>query len=173
MPPLSINTNLQKSVLLPLQHTTFLGVIMASLTMRVRLSPTLVQSLQTYLKQFKTGLLVHVGLCLRLLGLMAAASLVVQLRLLYMRPFHWWTKSQNISPHCHPLSRITVTRRGFHALKPWNRSQLLQEGVPLGMCSRRKTITTDASLTGWGAVHSGLPIRVSSEFRQMNFGAGT
>ncbi len=139
MPPLSINTNLQKSVLL--------GVIMASRTMRVRLFPTLVQSLQTYLKQFKTGLLVHVGLCLRLFGLMAAVSLVVQLRLLYMWPFHWWTKSQNISPHCHPLSRITVTRRGFHALKPWNRSQLFQEGVPLGMCSCRKTITMDASLT--------------------------
>ncbi len=78
-----------------------------------------------------------------------------------------WTKSQNISPHCHTLRRITVARRGFHALKPWKRSQFLQEGVPLGMCSLCKTITTDASLAGWGAVHSGHPIRGvwTDEFR--------
>ncbi len=85
---------------------------------------TLVQSFQTCLNQFKTGLQVHVGSCLRLLGLMAAASPVVQLSLLYMGPFQWWTKSQNNIL----LRRITVTRRDFRALKPWKRSQFLQEG---------------------------------------------
>ncbi|XP_016150619.1 uncharacterized protein [Sinocyclocheilus grahami] len=64
---------------------------------------------------------------LRLLGLMAAASPVVQLGLLHMRPFQWWTKSQNISQHSHPLRRIT-------------------------------TVTMDASLTGWGAVHQRRPV---------------
>ncbi len=130
---LGLRTNLQKSVLLPRQRTTFLGVVMDSRTMRACLSPTRVQSLETCLNQFKTGRLVHVGLCLRLLGLMAAASPAVQLGLLHMRPSQWWTKSQNISPHCHPLRRITVTCRGFRALKPWKRSQFLQEGAPDGL----------------------------------------
>ncbi len=56
-----------------------------------------------------------------------------------MRPFQWWTKSQNVSP---PLRRITVTRRGFCALKPWKRTQFLSKWVQLGACLRRKTITT-------------------------------
>ncbi len=57
--------------------------------MQARLSPARVQSLQTCLNQFKTGRLVHVGLCLRLLGQMAEASPVVQLGLLHMQPFQW------------------------------------------------------------------------------------
>ncbi len=59
------NMNLQKRVLLQLQHATFLGVVMDShgAGTSVRL-PTLVQSLQTCLNLFKTGLLVHVDLCL-------------------------------------------------------------------------------------------------------------
>ncbi len=50
----------------------------------------------------------------------------------------WLTKSQNISPHCHLHRRITMTHRGFHALKPWKRSQFLQERVPLRTCSHHK-----------------------------------
>ncbi len=57
--------------------------------MQARLSPVRVQSLQTCLNQFKTGRLVHVGLCLRLLDQMAEASPVVQLGLLHMQPFQW------------------------------------------------------------------------------------
>ncbi|XP_042583419.1 uncharacterized protein LOC109076134 [Cyprinus carpio] len=147
---LGLLTNLQKSVLLPCQQTTFLGVDLDLCMMQARLSPARVQSIQACLSQFKAGHLVHVGLCLRLLGLMAAVSPVVQLGLLHMRPFQWWAKSQNLSPCCHPLCRITVTRKGFRALSPWVRPQFLQKGVQLGTLCLCKTITTDASLMGWG-----------------------
>ena len=39
------------------------------------------------------------------------------------------------------------------ALRPWRDMRLLLQGVPLGnIPSRRTVVTTDASLTGWGAV---------------------
>ncbi len=38
-------------------------------------------------------------------------------------------------------------------LRPWKTRRLLSQGVPLGnIPARRSVITTDASLTGWGAV---------------------
>lgn len=74
-----------------------------SCTMRARWSPASVQSLQSCLIQFRTGRLVHVSLCRTLMGLMAAASPVVQLGVLHMRPLQWWIESQEISPHCQPL----------------------------------------------------------------------
>ncbi len=65
---LGFQANLQKSVLLPSQQATLLGLDLYSCTMRARLSPARVQSLQTCLNQFRTGSVVHVGLCLRLSG---------------------------------------------------------------------------------------------------------
>ncbi|XP_059381433.1 uncharacterized protein LOC132116575, partial [Carassius carassius] len=101
--------------------------------------------------------LAQVRLCLRLLGLMAAALPVIHLGLLYMRPFQWWTKRQNISPRCSPHRTISVTRRCVMSLKQWTSAEFLLTGVRLGICASRETVTTDASLTGWGAVCQGRP----------------
>ncbi len=95
---LGLRTNPQKSVLIPCQRITFLGIDLDSHTMRAQLSPPRVQSLKSCLRNFKAGRTVTASLCLRLLGLVAAASPVIRLGLLNMHPFQWWTKSQNISP---------------------------------------------------------------------------
>ncbi len=99
---LGLRTNLQKSVLIPCQRRTFLGIDLDSRAMRARLSPPCIQSFMACLRHFKAGRTVTVSLCLKLLGLIAAASPVIRLGLLHMRPFKWWTKSQRISPRCHP-----------------------------------------------------------------------
>ncbi|MGL5564840.1 MAG: reverse transcriptase-like protein [Plesiomonas sp.] len=125
--------------------------------MRARLSPARVQSLLNCLRLFKTGRFVHVQLCFKLTGLMAAASPVLQLGLLRMRPFQWWMKSVKISPREHPHRRVLVSRRTSRTLRPWLNSHWLHRGVPLQLCFRRETVTTDASLTGLGAVCQGHP----------------
>ncbi len=96
-------------------------------------------------------------------GLMSQiiASPVVQLGLLHMRPFQVVNQEPEgftsllSGDHC----KITVTCKGYLALKPWKRPQFLQKRVQLGACLRRKTITTDASLMGWVVVHQGCSVR--------------
>lgn len=45
------------------------------------------------------------------------------------------------------------------ALRPWMEPAALVPGVPLGAVTSRVTMTTDASLSGWGAVMSGRTIK--------------
>ncbi len=79
--------------------------------------------------------------------------------LLYMRPLQWWPKTKGFSLRRNPLYMIKVTRRCFHALDMWRKPLFLSQGPVLGAPCHRVMITTDASLTGWGAVMSGHPAR--------------
>ncbi len=84
---LGLRLNGQKSVLTPAQQTIFLGVCLDSTLMQACLAPARVESIQSCAARFKLGRHVSVGLCSRLLGLMAAASPVLRLGLLHRRPF--------------------------------------------------------------------------------------
>ncbi len=59
---------------------------------------------------FKLGHHVSVGTCRRLLGLMAAASPVLPLGLLHMRPFLWWMKELRLHPTVPATRLIRVSR---------------------------------------------------------------
>ena len=78
-------------------------------------------------------------------------------------------RPQTFSPLCHPgaglpvqgppiwpfplTKGVWVTHTFLRALRPWRDARLLLQGVPLGnIPSRRTEVSTDASLTGWGAV---------------------
>ncbi len=86
----------QKSMLTPAQQITFLVVCLDSTLMLARLATAGVESIQSWSALFRLRRRVWVGLCCRLLGLMAAASPVLPLELLHMRPFLWWKKSLGI-----------------------------------------------------------------------------
>ncbi len=66
--------------------------------MQARLAPARIPDLTACLAHFKLGQHVSVGICRRLLGLMAAASSVLPLGLLHMRPFLWWMKELRLHP---------------------------------------------------------------------------
>ncbi len=95
---LGLRMNAKKSVLLPSQRTVFLGVCLDSVQMQARLAPARIPVFTACLARFRLGHHVSVGTCRRLLGLMAAASPVLPLELLHMRPFLWWMKE--VTPHC-------------------------------------------------------------------------
>ncbi len=84
---LGLRMNAKKSVLLPSQRTVFLGVRLDYVQMQARLAPVRISDFTACLARFKLGRHVSVGTCRRLLGLMAAASSVLPLGLLHMRPF--------------------------------------------------------------------------------------
>ncbi|KAI2663175.1 Transposon Ty3-G Gag-Pol polyprotein [Labeo rohita] len=169
MKALGLRLNAKKSVLSPLQRTTYLGVVWDSTTMQARLSPARIESILTAVKRVKEGLSLTVKQFQQLLGLMAAASNVIPFGLLYMRPLQWWLKTKEFSPRGNPLRMIRVTRRCLRALDMWRKPWFLSQGPVLGAPCRRVTLATDASLTGWGAVMSGHPARGLWSGRQLTW----
>ncbi|KAI2653857.1 Transposon Ty3-G Gag-Pol polyprotein [Labeo rohita] len=97
MKALGLRLNAKKSVLSPLQRTTYLGVVWDSTTMQARLSPARIESILTAVKRVKEGQSLTVKRFQQLLGLMAAASNVIPFGLLYMRPLQWWLKTKGFS----------------------------------------------------------------------------
>ncbi|KAL0164602.1 hypothetical protein M9458_040355, partial [Cirrhinus mrigala] len=106
MKALGLRLNAKKSVLSPLQRTTYLGVVWDSTTMQARLSPARIESILTAVKRVKEGRSLTVKQFQQLLGLMAAASNVIPFGLLYMRPLQWWLKTRGFSPRGNPLRMI-------------------------------------------------------------------
>ncbi|KAI2664621.1 Transposon Ty3-G Gag-Pol polyprotein [Labeo rohita] len=159
MKELGLRLNAKKSVLSPLQRTTYLGVVWDSTTMQARLSPARIESILAAVRRVKVGRSLTVKQFQQLLGLMAAASNVIPFGLLYMRPLQWWLKTRGFSPRGNPFRMIKVTRRCLRALDMWRNPWFLSQGPVLGAPCRRVTLATDASLTGWGAVMSGHTAR--------------
>ncbi len=87
-----------------------------------------------------------VSTCRRLLGLMAAASPVLPLGLLHMRPFLWWMKELRLHPTIPATRLIRVLRSCFRPLLQWRDPAFLQSGVRMGAIHCRHMITTDASM---------------------------
>ncbi len=161
---LGLRMNAKKSVLLPSQRTVFLGVRLDSVQMEARLAPARIPVLTACLARFKLGHHVSVGTCRRLLGLMAAASPVLPLGLLHMRPFLWWMKELRLHPTVPATRLIRVSRSCCRHLLMWRDPVFLQSRVRIGAIHRRHMITTDASMTGWGAVFEGRP--ASGEWKE-------
>jgi hypothetical protein len=152
---LGLRLNTKKSVLTPAQRTTFLGVVWDSVTMQAQLSPARIESILTSVSRIKLGQAVTVKHFQRVLGLMAAASSVIPSGLLHMRALQWWLRAKGFSPRGNPFRLIRVTRRCLRSLSIWKKPWFLSQGPRLGASCHRISISTDASLTGWGAVMDG------------------
>lgn len=89
---------------------------------------------------------------LQLLGMLTAATSVIPLGLLHLRPLQWWNNSLGLNPARHRHCVIVVSHHCVQALRPWNRQDFLKSVVPLeDVPSRREVVTTDASLSDSGA----------------------
>ncbi len=137
---LGLRMNAKKSVLLPSQRTVFLGVRLDSVQMQASLAPARIPVLTACLARFKLGHHVSVGTCRRLLGLMAAASPVLPLGLLHMRPFLWWMKELRLHPTVPATRLIRVPRSCCRYLLMWRDPVFLQSGVRMGAIHRRHMI---------------------------------
>ena len=151
--------NAEKSMLSPAQGIIFLGLSLDSVTFTARLSAARVKGFRACLALFHPRKSVQFRLCLRLLGLMASAILVVRLGRLHMREFQFWVASCGLDPVRHGARRVLVTPGCTRALRHWRVSSFLTHGVPMGPVLSRKVVTTDACLTGWGGIHEGWSVR--------------
>ncbi len=115
-------------------------------------------TIQHHAASFKEGTARPLKAFQRMLGLMAAASPVLQLGLLHMRPIQFWLKQRvpsvawHYGRHC-----IMVTRACVSALARWRYPFWLKRGMILDTAHRRKVVMTDASYKGWRALCEGKP----------------
>ncbi len=135
---LGLRMNAKKSVLLPSQRTVFLGVRLDSVQMQARLAPARIPVFTACLARFKLGHHVSVGTCRRLLGLMAAASPVLPLGLLHMRPFLLWMKELRLHPTVPATRLIRVSRSCCRHLLMWRDPVFLQSGVRMSSKEGRR-----------------------------------
>ncbi len=125
MKELGLRLNAKKSVLCPLQRTTYLGVVWDSTTMQAWFSPARIELILTTVRRVREGLSLTVKQFQRLLGLMAAASNVIYFGLLYMRSLQWWLKYKGFSPRGNPFHMIKVTRGCLRAFDMWRKPWFL------------------------------------------------
>lgn len=144
---LGLRLNYKKSRLEPSQVTTFLGMILDSQSGTVTLTPERQQAFPRAQ--------VNWGLCLRLMGLMAAMVQVVPLALLHMRPVQRCLLGLGLCPQRSHKTKVLVSRRLHGALQWWRVPENIKRGRALGPVIYRQLVYTDASTSGWGAVHVG------------------
>ena len=150
--------NYEKSSLVPSQQTTFLGVVLDSTTPWARLTPERIQKFLSCVAAFQVGARVPYKTCMQVSGFMASAIHLMRLGRYHMRPFQKWMLSLRI-PSSQGSRKVYVTAACARTLLPWRRASLLSRGVRVGMVHSLTVVTTDASLTGWGAVHDGRTAR--------------
>ncbi len=148
---LGLRMNAKKSLLLPSQRTLFLGVRLDSTQMQARLAPARISNFTACLARFKLGRHVSVGSYRRLLGLMAAASPVLPLGLLHMRPFLWWMKELRLHPTVPATRPIRVSCS--RPLLQWRDPAFLWSGVRIGAIHRRHMVTMHRMV---GCINDGL-----------------
>ncbi len=145
---LGLRVNFAKSMLSPSQRVSFLGTAIDSERRNHDNSAprSLLQGRsRRSLKAFQ-----------RMLGLMAAASPILQLDLLHMRPNQFWLKQRAPSAAWrHGRHRVTVTRACVSALARWRDPFWLKRGMILDTVHRRKVVMTDVANKGWGALCEG------------------
>ncbi len=132
----------------PISANRVSRVRLDSVQMQARLAPARIPDLTACLARFKLGHHVSVGTCRRLLGLMAAASPVLPLGLLHMRPFLWWMKELRLHPTVPATRLIRVSRSCCRPLLMWRDPVFLRSGVRMGAIPRQVPLFEGGSRSG-------------------------
>lgn len=166
---LGFTINYERSVLQPAQAISFIGIALNSASYRACPSVDRVKKKKKMLSHagiFQVGRYLPFRKCLQMLGLMASSLAVIPLGRLHMREFQRWVASLRLNRERHTHRHIRVTADCAAALHCWRNPTFLTQGVSLGAVTARKVVTTDASLTGWGATHEGRAVSGSWDSRQ-------
>lgn len=98
--------------------------------------------LQTTLAKFQVHCKLPFISFLRLAGRLTAASSVIQLGLLHLRPFQHWLIAKCLSPIHNLRTLVWVTTSCAVSLRLWRREKFLRRGVPIGLPPARSEVVT-------------------------------
>ena len=149
---LGFAVNWEKSAPWPAQQFTYLGIHLDTVGMRARLSAPRREAISIALRTFRVSRTITALSVMSLLGLMAAAHVVVPLGLLYMRKLQRWFAQLRLDPVRHRRRLLVIPRSVKADLDHWRDPRVMTRGVDMGRVTALYPVFTDASLTGWGGV---------------------
>ena len=155
---LGLAINWEKSSLIPSQTVVYLGIQLNTIDMRARLSEPRRVSVARALNLFRVGRRVTALSAMILLGLLAAAHVVVPLGLLHMRHMQRWFSQLRVDPVRHRFRLLSVPLSLRRSLAYWRNGRAIEQGVRLGRVTSYVQVFTDASLSGWGGTCQGQAV---------------
>jgi hypothetical protein len=143
--------NVEKSTLEPVQRLCYLGLVVDTINMEIRAprekTNKIRQAARAVLSRGSFG---DVRDAQRLLGRMEALARAVRGARIYMRPLQrLWLAHQRVRGQAPP---VLLDVEASAALRWWANEAHQHNGVPLKQPLPSRTLTTDASEWGWGAV---------------------
>ncbi|KAJ8042119.1 NACHT domain- and WD repeat-containing protein 1 [Holothuria leucospilota] len=137
--------------LTPSQRVTYLGAILDFSLGQAFPTPERIQALAEVATLILSRRSHQARTWLRLLGLMASLVEVLPFCRLYMRPVQFHTLF-HFKPDTDPLTTpIPVTEEVIPFVRWWTHHENVLQGRPFRLHRPQTSISTDASLTGWGA----------------------
>ena len=149
---LGLLINLEKSLLVPSQDFTHVGMHFLTQLNRVKLPEDRAEKLVKCVRDFLGLRSPTARDFLVLLGTLNAAADLLVLGRLRMRPiqFHLLARWR---PKLYPLDHpVPISVEIQDACTPWLNHKWLTDGVPISHPQAQLVLMTDASLSGWGAV---------------------
>ena len=148
---LGLLVNFKKSDLVPKTRFVFLGMDIDLQQAWIRPTQEQVMKISELVKLLAASNRAPVRVLLSLLGSLNHASQFIQLDRLHVRPLQFYVKAW--APNLKEAIDSSIPlERSFHiALDWWKNPEQLLRGVPLHPPEPVVTLTTDASLQGWGA----------------------
>ena len=148
--------NIQKSFLVPTKVITYLGMILDTSIMTVKPTQKRIDRLHKAISGLNKK---HTSTqeIQTLQGILVSLGDLVPLGKLHRRDFQFATRrtrAQHGNNH-----NIVISEDMRKSLKWWTKQQNLLQGVPIRLPDPQTTVTTDASLFGWGAVHENNKLR--------------
>ena len=146
---LGVRVNVEKSDLVPSQRSTYLGMIINSVTFRAYPSLERVERFSKLAEEFVSHPYQPASLWESLLGTMASLLQLVQGSRLRMRPLQFSLRHQ--WPNRRPkFAKLMVRPPVRDAVLWWLEADRLRRGVSLEVRTPSVHLWTDASLAGWG-----------------------
>lgn len=147
---LGLTVNPKKSVLIPTQQITFVGFVLCSRTMTIKLTTERIINIKNLCAEIKIKKFITIRKFSRLVGMLVASEPGVLYAPLYYKPLEK-IKLANLNAkkgNFDAYMRVTSNIR-FHV--QWWIDNLDNSLKPIHMPEIDIILTTDSSLTGWGA----------------------
>ena len=158
MDSLGLTVHPEKSVLVPTQQIVFLGFLLCSITMTIRLTPDRCQAVIECCKDIMAQKRVTIRKFSQLIGSLVATQPGVEYAPLYYKPLEK-IKDHELKIHQGNYNSFMNIPRSIHPIIDWwihnifSSYKLVSHGRP------KLTLYSDASKTGWGAFNETDNIR--------------
>nr|XP_060627676.1 mediator of RNA polymerase II transcription subunit 19 isoform X1 [Anolis sagrei ordinatus] len=153
---LGLVINEEKSALIPSQRIQFIGALLDSTTERAYLPEDRFANLQGLVRQAAHAPFITARQVQTLLGHMASATAVIPYARLRMRPLQSWFISVYNPIIDSQEIQLSIPETIRKSLRCWEDRSWVCKGYPFHAPRPTCTVTTDSSLSGWGAHTQGL-----------------